>query len=372
MIIAVKTSSFLRRRSVQFVAGLYALAVIAATRSAVATPQFARETKLPCGSCHSSVPLLNTYGQKFYANGFRLPRSKKVENLTAPLWADLEIEGEGSRNLGNSHPTNWDCSLLASFGSIDSAHFLYHAEYLPVVNNTFIYGIESFGNRFSVAAGQLELLSQYDTLLDISPTVPIYLNPPGTGSTGLPGIYGPFAPSGTTYGLRSTLALDKTGNALPYSDGWKAAMTTSLANEVAYGVNQPKLQHSINGEFLETYYRQGMNSYGLNSFFGSDGRHYYGAVVQQKLADKLLVEGGAAYNQFALGKSDLASVGIDYFPAWNRGFSFRIDDQDGFISYVPSISYLLGARETAARLVFETQFTRAGQPTTTVTLDFKF
>ena len=36
----------------------------ASIRYALATPQFARQTRLKCSSCHAHVPLLNEFGQK--------------------------------------------------------------------------------------------------------------------------------------------------------------------------------------------------------------------------------------------------------------------------------------------------------------------
>lgn len=62
-----------------FSAGIVATAVIAlaalAPRLAVAKPEFAAQTKLPCAQCHVSPTgggALKPFGQKFKANGFKL------------------------------------------------------------------------------------------------------------------------------------------------------------------------------------------------------------------------------------------------------------------------------------------------------------
>ena len=61
-------------RVMYFVGGLptaFAVALIAfaaATLSAQATPQMAKDTGQPCMMCHTTPPALNAYGQK-YKNG---------------------------------------------------------------------------------------------------------------------------------------------------------------------------------------------------------------------------------------------------------------------------------------------------------------
>jgi hypothetical protein len=54
------------------VAGLLAILVIAAPREAAAKPEFAGQTGLPCGQCHSNPAgggKLKAFGEKFKANG---------------------------------------------------------------------------------------------------------------------------------------------------------------------------------------------------------------------------------------------------------------------------------------------------------------
>jgi hypothetical protein len=44
-------------------------------RPADATPQFAQQTKLPCGQCHANPSgggALKSFGQKFKANGYKV------------------------------------------------------------------------------------------------------------------------------------------------------------------------------------------------------------------------------------------------------------------------------------------------------------
>lgn len=56
------------------VAALFA-AVTLVPRQAAATPQYAAQTKLPCGQCHASPAgggALKPFGQKFKDNGHKL------------------------------------------------------------------------------------------------------------------------------------------------------------------------------------------------------------------------------------------------------------------------------------------------------------
>lgn len=60
-------------------AGIAATALIAfialAPRHAAAKPEFAAQTKLPCGQCHVNPAgggTLKPFGQKFKANGYKL------------------------------------------------------------------------------------------------------------------------------------------------------------------------------------------------------------------------------------------------------------------------------------------------------------
>jgi hypothetical protein len=51
--------------------------ILADTRAAQAKPEFAAQTGLPCGQCHVSPAgggKLKTLGEKFKANGFKMPK----------------------------------------------------------------------------------------------------------------------------------------------------------------------------------------------------------------------------------------------------------------------------------------------------------
>src|SRR5215831_17436178 len=68
-------------RRLAAVASLVALVVPASAR---ALPAFARRFNLACGACHSAVPRLNAFGERFHENGFKPPGT-----MTVPLPATL-------------------------------------------------------------------------------------------------------------------------------------------------------------------------------------------------------------------------------------------------------------------------------------------
>ncbi len=94
-------------------------------------------------------------------------------------------------------------------------------------------------------------------------------------------------------------------------------------------------------------------------------------VGQQKLG-KVFLEGGAAVANFADTQTTLLSITGTWSPSWDKAVALRIDNQDGFIYYYPTLSYWLGAGDSALRLVAEAAITRGVAPSTTISLQYKF
>ncbi len=82
----------LRFRTIGAVAhvGLFALLSIG-FRDAHAVPAFARQTGLPCQSCHTVAPELNAFGRNFKLHGFVLSTLPKVETPTTPPTSGTEL-----------------------------------------------------------------------------------------------------------------------------------------------------------------------------------------------------------------------------------------------------------------------------------------
>jgi len=354
------------RLVVGLAAGIYCVAAILSIGNAVATPQFARETKLPCSSCHQHVPLLNKFGQQFYANGFRLPKSHKMVD-TVPAWVNLEADATTSGSLGSAVPIKYSGTEIASYGNFGPRD-IYHFEYQPTTSQIYPYELHSFGSGLSVQMGEMGLLSQYDPRLDITNSRPVYLQPAGAGPLGN-GRFGPFAPGSNVYGFRAVTSISG-ASSMPYADGWKVAATVPFSDEAPCG-NTPDFDTHPTGTFLETYRRDGMNSYGVNTFLGGDGRRYYGAVAQRSLG-KVLLEGGVSYATWDAFSTRMASVSGSWAPTPDKAIALRIDDQDGFVNYVPTLSWLLSRNSAAVRLIAESTITHGVAPTTTFSVELKF
>ena len=66
--------------------------------TAGAIPAMSRQTGEPCSTCHDVIPKLNPTGQKFRANGFRLPdlnerdtgRKEKSRPRSTERWIDTK------------------------------------------------------------------------------------------------------------------------------------------------------------------------------------------------------------------------------------------------------------------------------------------
>jgi len=351
------------KKSAAFLVAIYFVVSLASIGSSHGTPQFARETKLACSACHSHVPLLNEYGQKFYAKGFRLTKSHTADG-TIPVWGTFAAQGSttpGSKVL----PITYDTSELASYGYIDSANLLYHLEYFPTTDQVVGFGIKPFGEHFAVSAGNINVMSQYDPGLDITLSTPVYLAPAVTAATTNPA--GPFSPGGSLMGIRTSASL---GGAMPYGQGWQVAATIPFSNEIgnaaAFDTNS-----TAHGIFTEIFDRQGMSSYGVNSFAGQDGRHYYGAVLQQKLG-QFFMEGGGAYAEGFGDQTHVYSLSADWIPAFDKALAFRVDSQDGVLTFVPTASWELAKHHGALRLVVESAISRGIQPTTTFLMQLHF
>lgn len=327
-----------------------------------ATPQFARQTKLPCAACHVHGSLLNSFGNRYFANGFRIGK-RKPDASTPPLWGTIGFQTRTDRSLGSAIPVDYGQTEIASYGYMDEMELLYHLAYQPTKEQTDIYLLKKIGDKATVQAGEIGLLGQYLTKHDVSPSRPVNLMPAGFGDEG------PFAPGANAFAVRVVGSL--TGpNAMPYADGWKIAATVPLSTEATQAW-QPDFDGSPRGVFAEVFYRLGMSSYGINTFLGRDQRRYYGLLGQHQLS-KVYFEGGIAYAESRASPQRLASLSATYVPEYHQAYAFRIDDQNGRIGYVPTFGFMIGDQMSVLRLTAEVRIVSGVAPTTTFSVQFKF
>ena len=360
-----------RVRFLQIWVGFYVIAAVASTSTALATPQFARETNLPCASCHMHVPLLNKFGQQFYSNGFRLPKDHRLR-ATTPLWVGLAAEGSASPDTGSAVPVAYDDTTLSSVGSLGQSGILYHFEYAPIPKDVELNATRAFGRGFAIQVGKFGMISQFDSGLEISPSSPIFLGPSDNALNEPSARVGPFALDGNNLGIRTTFAL---GNALQYGDGWKIAATIPFTNEIAgdSGGGGPLYAFGSDpkGLLVEAFRRTGMDSVGLDSFAGKDGRHFYG-VAAQHVSGPVYFLAGAGYAAGYGDETRTLSLSADWIPAFDKALGFRVDCQDGVLSYVPMASYIIGGRESALELTLESSFSAGVSPSSAFTAAYRF
>jgi len=118
--------------------------VLLCPRPAAAVPVFARKYGTNCTMCHSSVPRLNDFGQRYRANGYRMPDREEEERtvLDSPppfaartgvgfLYDDLDRRAEAS---GGSDASTFQLTGLDLFSAgLLGRHVGYLAVYVPPI-----------------------------------------------------------------------------------------------------------------------------------------------------------------------------------------------------------------------------------------------
>lgn len=361
-----------RIRLSRLLGAVYCFVALGGVTAAFGTPIFARQTKLPCSACHSQVPRLNEFGQRFFANGYKLPGRKLA--VTLPIWFQAAICPSGDTTVGrpthgNKIDVGWDDNIVGSLGYFPGTNTLFHVVYAPFVREERIDVTQPLGRHFSIEGGTFAMTSQTDPRLDLNNFQPATLSPHGSSF----GRFSPFAPDGVALALR---VVGATGSSLPYADGSKVAVTLPLSNEIAgggyNGVHVPsKFSNRPTGAFVELYNRKGMNSIGASGFFGRDGRHYYGFWGQRRFG-KFFVQGGAAYDQWPFGITRLATLGVDFRQSYQQVYGLRIDQQDKKTSLVPTMNFSLDGRDNAPSINIQEVLEQKTKPQTLVTIFWRF
>lgn len=347
---------------------LLTLAIILC-KSARATPQFARETRFACAKCHLHVPLLNEFGQRFYANGFKVPGQKKVNS--APAFVELTTDfdfGGGSQAV----PVVFDGLTIGSADWVSGLGLLYKAHYQPVAHSQDLTVIRPIVSQASLEVGRFHPISQLDPDLQLGLSLPQFLSPadPNFGVDASHNQAGPFAPANIVDGLR--LRLGERGG-LPFSQGWQGTLSVPFTTDL--GGNSPQGQAGLStlpqGLFAELFNRTGLDTYGLNAYVGRDNRSYVGALVQRKIG-RIYATAGAASAKTAGLTTNIASVGGSWIPCFNGALGARVDLQGSQASFTSFVSLLTGGKQRVYNVIVEMTAQRGVPPTGTVELSLKF
>jgi len=262
-----------------------------------ATPQFARTYGLNCTACHTLPPMLNARGQDFLQRGLRpSPDSDLPVFDTAPLaaWITARQEDRLDRDFGEGYLPKVE---LISGGPIPipgyvEENFSYFLEWRTISLETLSNGTlrdrsgrfeDAYINwqatdRFQVTAGQFRSLSQVDVSRRLSVSEPIVF------STSQPGDPVPgnarvtslraFSPAGRQPGLMFQYQSIKGESdadglfysaVLPFVGEWSLPITPEAHREASFVSQGPP-----KGVFLETYYRQDLNTIGAHAFIDDD------------------------------------------------------------------------------------------------------
>ncbi len=255
-----------------------------------ASPQFARQHQLQCGTCHELVPRLNETGLAFQAAGYVLPpevsSAERSSSSTLPLAAWLtgrfEDKGNGSSDLFLPKVE------LISGGRL-GAEWSYFVEWRVVSLSLNSGGtLRDRGGRFedlffqwqrgrhAARVGQYRLLSQVDVSLRLSPSDPLlFKNGLRTGSDADPRVnsLSTFSPSSrspsVTYTYQSrqgTRASDGLFHSvtLPFVGELSIPLSSEASDTASFELGDPK------GVFLETFYRSGHRTIGAHAFVEDD------------------------------------------------------------------------------------------------------
>ncbi len=354
--------------------------------TSLATPQFTRQTKLACMSCHSHVPKLNSFGEQFLANGYRIPGQRRNRTVPAAVWAS---------SLGQNSPANPgrlkvfpNRVEVISAGSTESGNMSYFAEWRMLSKELLsdgtvrdrsgrfedLFGIATLGGGLQVQLGQFRALSQIDVSRRLNLSEPVAFSSSLAGESDpdsrVQSLRG-FSPSGRSPAIRL----------MTQRNGWTGAATLVFPGEFSIPLSPEALttasmafERNPKGVFLEAFRREGVNSIGVHAFLGRNKRELFGVAAQHQWND-LWFEGGVTQARIGPAREWRYSLGFDWIKSCGFASGLRIDHRQvagQTAQFLPYVSYLRPFGEDAARLVLEGRFQRTRQPVWVIELGWMF
>ncbi len=324
---------------IRFLSLLYL--AVAAAPSARAIPYFARKYDVRCSQCHAVPPMLNAFGQRFVANGYKLPELPAAEaTIPVAVWASYRGEVDQSRDRAKVFPNRVE---LISADSL-SPWLSYFVEWRALsYQTTGTQRLVARHGRFedvflqfllprvSVTAGQFRMLNQWDVSRRLT------LSEPAAFSSGIGGppaldtrlrSLRSFSWSGRAPAVRATVqALGGDASA----DGWFHELTLPFSGELTLPVGEESkrnasfsLEARPKGFVYETYYRKNLSSIGTSLFVGNDRRAANLTGVLQAGRHAILATAGTVH--FRQGHNDFRlSVGDTWVPREWLAAGLRLD-----------------------------------------------
>lgn len=271
---------------------LLALALWAESQAG-AIPYYARKYGVNCTQCHVLPPMLNEFGQRFLANGYRLPElqrqtSEFPEAIPIAAWNTYRFEANQENDWAKGYPNRVE---LISSDSV-TPWLSYFVEWRTLSYQTNSSGrLKNRSGRFedlfvtftapkrlSVTVGQFRMINQWDVSRRLTLSTPRTF---GAGVAGEPSVSSSrltslrtFSWSGRAPAVRATWVA-KPGSI--ESDGWFHEFTVPFSGEFSAPLgSEPErtasfqLEARPKGFVYETYFRRSLNSIGAAAFVGRD------------------------------------------------------------------------------------------------------
>jgi hypothetical protein len=332
---------------------LFALCLLA---SALATPQFARDTKMTCGACHTHVPRLNSFGQSFYSGGFRVGSTKL--RMAELVWIQATSETSAGSAMRPTH--TFEDSAIASGGVIGKT--TYHLMYFPISQDVEAYAIHPLTQRVSLSTGTISPISQFDPELEFSFEGAAVLAPEEFLDNE------EISPFQLGEGVLAGRAVFGQISGLPYGEGWNVAATVPLSNGMedirGFAWAQPK------GVLVEAYRRNGLNTVGVNYFTGRSRR--FAAVLAQHKLGRFFFQAGAGLGRFQEVDVRAYSFAVDWSPRFSDSVGARVDVFQDRSSVTGFLSHIVGGGSSALSLRAEVRASQAESPQAKFIAAFRF
>lgn len=315
---------------------------------AAATPQFARKYGFTsCQACHSVPPQLNANGLAFQARGYR-PATPREEVDTVPLAAWLTARRDES--LEKTSPRSIVSKVEFISGGPIGDELSYFVEWRPVsLEITSAGKLLDRSGRFedafitwqpdpqvSLTVGQYRAMNQVDVSRRLSISEPVAFSNSLAGdrnSSARLQSLGGFSPSGRSPGI--TLGVQSIQGerasdglfhyvTLPFVGEFSVPLTAEASREASF-----ELHGQAKGVFLETFYRENLNSIGVHAFVDGSRRFLLNGVGTVNF-DDFYATASLGFDQ-GQGRPTRTRMGLDlmYLPStdgdWKPGLGFRVE-----------------------------------------------
>ncbi len=371
-----------------------------ATAPAEAMPHFARKYGVSCGACHVHPPKLNTFGEKFAAQGYTTTELGPARpTFPVSIWVSgLSQNAPPNTDTYRSVPNRVE--LIAADRA--SSRVSYFVEW-RTLSKEFpsgstirdrsgrfedLYLTYDLTPRLQFWAGQYRVLTQIDPSRRLTISEPLLFGQslPGAkaSSDRLTGLRG-FAPGARSPSLRLQGVLPDNDGSI---NGWYGVVTVPFTGEFSLPLGNEarrnasfEFEDTTKGVFLEAYRRHSLGSLGVNYFTGSEQRRSLGFLATHRWQN-LYVRAGAARAQFG-GKRDWRYVTeLEYIPVAAAAFGLRVDHRTSVVDpntklrveplFIPYVSLQGPGTRGTAKLVLEMRLREKQKPQTALEYSLMF